>query len=106
MGNKCCCEDPNYHVHSYCVFTEVTECHRHVIRGVTSPAEDTRDHKHKMEGVTSTDSCHSHCYRCRTGKPKYMCSGHVHEFGDETSRDEGHRHCFCGTTDKGRRCRR
>jgi hypothetical protein len=35
-----------------------------------------------------------------------MCSGHVHEFGDETSRDEGHRHCFCGTTDKGRRCRR
>ena len=103
MGNKCCCEDPGYHVHCYCIYTEITDCHRHVMRGMTDPAPDRRGHRHKYEGVTSICECHKHCYRGCTDRPEYMCSGHIHYLSGETARAEGHRHRYCGTTDKGRR---
>ncbi|HBF38936.1 MAG TPA: hypothetical protein DDW50_16660 [Firmicutes bacterium] len=106
MGKKHCedrCQPPYVHVHTYCIYTQVDKCHRHIIRGVTSPAPDTPGHKHEYEGVTSCNDGHIHQFHGCTCKPQYMCSGHVHNFEGKTSCENDHRHCYQGTTERDRR---
>ena len=106
MGKKHCeqeCQNPYYHVHSYCIYTQVDKCHRHIIRGVTSPAPDSPGHKHDYEGATSCSEGHTHCCHGCTEKPEFMCNGHVHDFCGKTSCTEEHKHRYHGTTDKDRR---
>ncbi len=106
MGNKCCCEDPEIHVHNYCTYTQVDECHRHKISGVTGPAPNTPGHTHDYEGQSSCNENHSHMYCGCTEKPQYTCCGHVHNFEGKTKTADDHKHRYRGTTDYGRRCRR
>jgi hypothetical protein len=116
MGKKHCenkCQPQHLHVHTFAICTKVDDCHRHIIRGVTSPAADTPCHKHEYEGVTSCNDGHIHRYHGCTDKANYLFSGHVHDLDGKTScdkspRGEEHRHCYCGTTDHDRRsfCRR
>jgi YmaF family len=105
MGKKYCEEkcNPCYHVHPYILYTRVDECHRPIMRGITSPAQDTPGHKHEYEGVTSCNDGHTHRYRGCTDRPEYMCNGHVHNFCGKTSCEEEHRHRYEGTTEKDRR---
>lgn len=111
MGKKHCeekgnpCNPPYIHVHCFEIYTKVSECHRHIIRGVTSPAADTRCHKHEYEGTTSCNDGHTHCYRGCTEEPQYMSGCHVHDFCGKTSCDDGHKHHYNGITGRDRRCR-
>lgn len=98
MGNPCKCEC-NEHVHAYCIYTEVKDCHRHVMKGVTCPAPDTPNHKHELDGNTSCNDGHSHEYCGKTDKPIYMCRGHVHNFEGKTACADDHKHRYQGTTD-------
>ncbi len=102
------CQTPNFHVHTFAICTKVDDCHRHIIRGVTSPSADTPCHKHEYEGVTSCNDGHIHRYHGCTDKAKYLYNGHVHDLDgktscDKSSRGEEHRHCYCGTTERDRR---
>lgn len=100
---ECECKEPGYHVHNYCIYTGVEDCHRHVMRGVTSPARDTPGHRHDYEGVTSRDDGHTHDYCGSTDKPEYMCYGHIHHMDGKTCRADDHKHCYEGTTNRDQR---
>ncbi|MGE5582067.1 MAG: YmaF family protein [Bacillota bacterium] len=101
MGRKKC-EEKGYHVHSYCLYTEVADGHRHIMRGVTSPAPNTPCHKHDYEGVTSCNECHTHKYHGCTEEPISSFCGHVHNFCGKTSCVDDHKHRYEGTTGRDR----
>lgn len=107
MGKKKCeChEKKSYHVHTYCTWTSVDECHRHGIKGVTSAAPDTPCHTHEYKGITSCNDGHTHSYDGYTGPPKEAIGGHVHAFCGKTSKDEDHRHKYDGCTSRPYCCR-
>lgn len=101
--DKCCknpCEPVGYHVHNYCAYTLVDDCHRHLIRGVTKPAPNIPCHKHDYEGETSCNNCHTHCYSGTTCETEPVRCGHVHNFSGKTACADGHLHHYCGTTEQ------
>ena len=100
MGKKCCCERQVYHVHTYCITTDISDCHRHKMWGVTSAELDTPCHTHKYEGITSCNDGHEHHYHGCTGECEPTFCGHVHNFCGKTSREDHHKHCYQGRTGK------
>jgi hypothetical protein len=95
-------EEQGYHVHYYCEYTSVDDCHRHIIRGVTAPAPNKPCHKHEYKGDTTCNDRHQHPYCGSTGAAEPLCGGHVHNYSGTTACADRHKHHYCGTTDRER----